>query len=101
MARLAELASRLDLRDDEALAIFRVDALEAISGDVEHRPEIDILDALTSEAAELVGDVSLARWVHSTAVTPTPLTLLERGDWGAFEHALAGWLRDSGVDGPA
>jgi hypothetical protein len=97
MVPLAELAARLELTDDEALAIFRLDALAAIGGDVDHRPEVDIIDALTSEAAELVGEVSLARWVRSAASTPTPLELLERGDFHAFEDALDRWLRDSGV----
>jgi hypothetical protein len=95
--RLAELALRLGLSDDEALEIFQVDALTAIGGDLDHRPEIDILDAMTQEAAELVGDGPLARWVRSSATAPTGLELLERRDFVAFEDALERWLRDSGV----
>jgi hypothetical protein len=94
---LAELASRLGLSDDEALAIFQLDALAAIGGEYEHRPEIEILDSMTEEAAELVGAGPLTRWVRSSATTPTPLELLELRDFLAFEDALERWLRDSGV----
>ncbi len=96
-SRLSELALRLGLTDDEALTIFQLDALEALSGDHAHRPEIDILDSMTAEAAELVGDGPLARWVRSTTASPNPLELLGRGDFIAFEDALERWLRDSGV----
>jgi hypothetical protein len=95
--RLAELALRLGLADNEVLTIFKLDALSAIGGDYEHLPEIEILDAMTQEAAELVGDGPLARWVRSSATAPTPLELLRSGDFLAFEDALESWLRDSGV----
>jgi hypothetical protein len=94
---LAELASRLGLSDDELLSIFELDPLAAIGGELEYRPEIEILDGLTAEAAELAGAGSLARWVRSSAESPTPIELLERGDWLAFEDALDRWLRDSGI----
>ena len=42
------LVARLALSDEEVLAIFDLDALGAIAGEVEHRPELEILDALTS-----------------------------------------------------
>jgi hypothetical protein len=103
--RLAALATRLGLSDDEALAIFQLDALAVIGGDYGHLPEIEILDSMTGEAAELVGAGPLTRWVRSSATTPTPLELLEHRDFLAFEDALDRWLRDSGVvpgsDGPA
>ena len=95
--RLAALTARLELSDDEALAIFHLDALTAIGGDTDHRPEIEIVDAMTSEAADLAGDASLARWLRSATLTPTPLELLERGDFAAFEDALDHWLRSTGV----
>ena len=81
----------------ETLSIFRIDALEAISGEVGHRPEIDILDGMTADAAERAGEEALGRWVRSGAQTPTPLELLERGEFTAFEDALERWLRDSGL----
>jgi hypothetical protein len=95
--RLALLATRLGLSDDEALAIFQVDALAAIGGDYEHHPEIEILESMTEEAAELVGAGPLTRWVRSSATKPTPLELLEQRHFLAFEDALDRWLRDSGV----
>jgi hypothetical protein len=95
--RLAALATRLGLSDDEALAIFQIDALAAIGGEYEHRPEIEILDSMTEEAAELVGAGPLTRWIRLSATRPTPLELLEQRDFLAFEDALERWLRDSGV----
>jgi hypothetical protein len=97
---LGKLVVRLGLSDDEVLSIFRLDPLAAIAGEHEHRPEIEILDALTGEADELVGAVALRRWLRSSASTPTPLERLERADFAGFEAALADWLRDSGVAAP-
>jgi hypothetical protein len=96
-SRLAALASRLGLGDEEILAIFKLDPLSAISGEYDHLPQFEVLDGLTAEAAELAGEGSLARWVRSSAESPTPIELLERGDWLAFEDALDRWLRDSGI----
>ncbi len=98
-SRLASIAARLDLTDDAVLAIFQLDALKAIGGDREHLPELEVLDGLTAQAAQLAGERPLARWVHSTDTQPTPLSLLERRDFLAFEDALDRWLRDSGVLG--
>jgi hypothetical protein len=94
-ARLAALADRLDLGEDDLLTIFQLDALAAIGG--EYGPEVDVLDGLTAEAAELVGQGALAKWVHSTAPSPTPLELLRGREFMPFEDALERWLRDSGV----
>ncbi|MGD0197019.1 MAG: hypothetical protein ABSC56_03795 [Solirubrobacteraceae bacterium] len=94
-SRLAALASRLGLSDEETLTIFKLDPLAAISGG--YGPEVDILDGMTAEAAELAGAGALVSWVRSTVESPTPLELLERGDFAAFEDALERWLRDSGV----
>jgi hypothetical protein len=97
---LGQLVVRLGLSDDEALAIFRLDPLEAITGEHLHRPEIEILDALTAEADVLVGSAALRRWIRGNTSTPTPVERLERGDFAGFEAALADWLRDSGVTAP-
>jgi hypothetical protein len=97
---LAKLVVRLGLSDDEALAIFRLEPLDALVGEHLHRPEIEILDALTGEADELVGAAALRRWIRSSTSAPTPLQLLGDGDFAEFEAALAGWLRDSGVAAP-
>ena len=88
-SRLSDLVKRLALSDEEALAIFALAPLEAIAGDVDHRPEIAILDALTAEAAESLGEGALARWVRAGQPGSRPLDLLEAGDFSAFEDALA------------
>ena len=86
---LGAIAQRLDLSDDEALAIFELDALSAIAGAVAHRPEIEILDALTAEAELRLGEGVLARWLRSGATSARPLDLLLSGRFAAFEEALA------------
>ena len=80
---------RLALTDEETLAIFELDALAAIAGEVEHRPEVEILDALTAEAAEALGEGALPRWLRAGAPGSRPLDLLLAGDFAAFEDALA------------
>jgi len=87
---LSGLVDRLGLSDEEALVIFDLDALGAISGDVGHRPEVEILDELTREAAEACGGAAmLARWVRAGTGEGRPIELLLRGDFAGFEDALA------------
>jgi len=88
-APLSGLVARLGLSDEEALAIFELDALGAIAGEVGHRPEIEILDVLTAEAEELLGDGALARWVRAGRPPARPIDRLLAGEFGAFEDALA------------
>ena len=52
---------------------------------------------MTADAAERAGAGALASWLRSTGDSPTPLELLERGEFTAFEDALERWLRDSGL----
>ncbi|MGD1050176.1 MAG: hypothetical protein ABR947_03805 [Solirubrobacteraceae bacterium] len=86
---LSGLVARLGLSDEEALAIFELDALGAIAGDVGHRPEVEILDVLTAEAGELLGEPALARWARARrAAGSSPIDLLLAGDFAAFEDAL-------------
>jgi hypothetical protein len=87
-APFSGLVERLELSDEETLAIFELDALSAIAGEVAHRPEVEILDALTAEAAELLGASVLARWLRAGPPAGRPLDLLLAGDFGAFEDAL-------------
>ena len=86
---LSGLVDRLALSDEEALAIFELDALEAISGDTAHRPEIAILDAITIEADERLGPGALPRWLRAGVAGARPLDLLIDHRFGAFEDALA------------
>ena len=84
-----DLVRLLALSDDEALAIFSLAPLEAIAGEVGHRPEIAILGAITAEAAEALGEGALPRWLRAGQPGGRPLDLLLRGDFAAFEDALA------------
>jgi hypothetical protein len=93
---LSGLVARLGLSDEDALAIFDLDALGAIAGEVGHRPEVQILNVLTSEASELMPDGALARWVRAGQPACRPLDLLLAGDFGAFEDALARRLAEIG-----
>ncbi|HUB75601.1 MAG TPA: hypothetical protein VL977_01030 [Solirubrobacteraceae bacterium] len=95
--RLAALAARLGLSDDETLAIFGLEPLDAIGGRLDDRQEIALLDGMTADAAERAGERALAAWVRSSALSPRPIELLELRDWLAFEDALESWLRDSGL----
>jgi hypothetical protein len=88
------LVERLALSDEETLAIFELDALGAIAGEVGHRPEVEILEALTTEAAERLGGEVLARWVRAGPPAARPLDLLLAGDFGAFEDALGRRVAD-------
>jgi hypothetical protein len=85
---LNDLAVRLGLTDDEALAIFALQPLEAIAGDVGHRPEVAILDDLSREAQERLGPGALPRWLRAGPPGGRPLDLLIGGDFAAFEDAL-------------
>jgi len=78
------------LSDEETLAVFDLDALSAIAGESAHRPEVEILDAITEEAAERLGQPVLARWLRSGPSRGRPIDLLLAGDFAGFEDALAG-----------
>ena len=74
---LGDLVAVSALSDEEALAIFALDALEAIAGETGHRPEVSILDAMTAEAEETLGDGALSRWLRAgqprrASARPTP-----------------------------
>jgi hypothetical protein len=77
------------LSDEETLAVFDLDALSAIAGESGHRPEVEILDAITEEAAERLTQPGLARWLRAGRPAERPLDLLLAGDFAGFEDALA------------
>ena len=83
------LVDRLALSDEEVLAIFDLDALGAIAGEVGHRPEVEILATLSAEADDLLGAGSTARWLRAGRPRSRPLDLLLGGDFEGFEDALA------------
>ncbi len=84
-----ELMQRLGLSDDEFCEVLDVDPLAVITGELDHRPELAILLALTAEAAERVGPQTLRSWLRRSGPNGTPLVHLRTRDFAAFEDDLA------------
>ena len=82
------LMDRLGLSEDELCRVLGVDPLTVISGDLDDKPQLPILLALTEEAAERVADGVLARWVRSNGPNGRPIEHLLARDYGAFEDDL-------------
>jgi endonuclease/exonuclease/phosphatase (EEP) superfamily protein YafD len=80
---------RLGLTEEELCRALGVDPLTLIAGDLEHRPGLPILLALTGEAAERVGEAVLRRWVRASGPNGRPLDHLLARDYAAFEDDLA------------
>ena len=80
----AVLAERFGLADEELLTVLDADPLSVVAGDLEHRPEIPILLALTEDIDVAV----LRRWLRSQGPSARPLDLLLRRDFTAFEDAV-------------
>jgi hypothetical protein len=87
VSRAAALMDRLGLSDEELCTILDTDPLSVITDDLDHRPEVKILLALTDGIDESV----LRRWLRTG-----PLDLLLRRDFAAFEDALVD-LRERGL----
>jgi hypothetical protein len=100
----ALLMDRLGLTEEELCLVLDVDPLTVIGGDLEHKPQLPILLALTEEAAARVADGVLPRWVRSTGPRGRPLDHLLARDYAAFEDDLQA-LADRGfvlrAGGPA
>ena len=79
---------RLGLTEDELCSALDADPLSVISGELDHKPQLPILLALTEEAAERVAGGVLARWVRSTGPNGRPLDHLLARDYAAFEDDL-------------
>jgi len=84
----ALLMDRLGLSEDELCAALDVDPLSVIAGELDHKPQLPILLALTQEAAERVAGGVLPRWVRSTGPNGRPLDHLLARDYAAFEDDL-------------
>jgi hypothetical protein len=80
----AVLSERLGLTDEELLRIVDADPLSVMAGDLEHRPEIPILLALTEDIDEAV----LRRWLRAEGPSGRPVDLLLARDFPAFEDAV-------------
>jgi len=83
----AVLTERFGLSDEELLQVLDADPLSVVSGDLEHRPEIPILLALTEDIDATV----LRRWLRTG-----PIDLLLNRDFPAFEDAVEE-LRNRGL----
>jgi hypothetical protein len=86
----AMLMERLGLSEEDLCGILDVDPLTVIVGDLDHRPELPILLALTEEAGERFGQDVLRRWVRVTGPAGRPLDHLLARDFAAFEDDLDG-----------
>src|SRR4051812_22445882 len=85
----ALLMDRLGLTEDELCRALGVDPLAVISGDLDDKPQLPILLALTEEAADRVGEAVLRRWLRATGPRGRPLDHLLANDFPAFEDDLA------------
>ena len=74
-----ELQRRLGLSDDELLTVLDADPLSLIGDDLDHRPELAILLALTEPYEPSL----LQLWVRNG-----PIDLLLARDFAAFEDEL-------------
>ena len=82
------LLDRLGLTDDELCRILDVDPIAVITGDLDHRPELPILLALTDAPARAPRARRPARWVRTAGPAGRPLDHLLARDFGAFEVAV-------------
>jgi hypothetical protein len=83
-----ELMQRLGLSDDELCEVLAVDPLQVITGELDHRPELAILLALTEEAAERVGPQTLRSWLRRNGPNGSPVAHLRKREFAAFEDDL-------------
>lgn len=93
--RAARLLDLLGLNEDELCALLDVDPLTLLSGQLDHRPELQILLELLDEAEQQAGARVLRRWVRAAGPSGRPVDALTRRDFAAFEDAL-GELADRG-----
>jgi hypothetical protein len=89
------LMDRLGLSEDELCLALGVDPLSVIAGELDDKPQLPILLALTEEAAERVGEAVLRRWLRASGPTGRPVDHLLGRDYTAFEEDL-GSLADRG-----
>jgi hypothetical protein len=82
------LMERLGLSEEELCAVLDADPLTLIAGDLEHKPQLPILLALTEDAAERVAAGVLPRWLRSSGPKGRPLDHLLAHDYAAFEDDL-------------
>ena len=64
---------RLGLSEDELCRALGVDPLSVIAGELDDKPQLPILLALTGEAAERVGEGVLRRWLRASGPAGRPV----------------------------
>jgi hypothetical protein len=87
-SRAQQLQDLLGLSDEELIRTLDASALELLSGELDHRPELPILLDLLADAQERAGAAVLSRWVRATGRHGRPVDLLTGRDFAAFEDAL-------------
>jgi hypothetical protein len=70
------------------LTVLDAEPLEVLGGDLDHKPQLPILLALTADVAEDPGPATLRRWLRASGPHGRPIDLLLRRDFGGFEDAL-------------
>jgi hypothetical protein len=88
-SRAQRLQELLGLTDEELIRTLDASALELLSGELDHRPELPILLDLLDEAGERAGQAVLRRWVRASGPRGVPVDLLTRRDFAGFEDAVA------------
>jgi len=79
---------RLGLDEDELCAALDADPLTLVAGELDHKPQLPILLALTEEAAQVVHPAALKRWLRTSGPHGRPLDHLLARDYAKFEDAL-------------
>src|SRR4051794_41655561 len=86
---------RLGLSEDELCRALGADPLSVIAGELDDKPQLPLLLALTEEAAERVGAAVLRRWLRANGPHGRPIDHLLARDYARFEDDLAA-LADRG-----
>jgi hypothetical protein len=87
-ARAQRLQELLGLSDEELIRTLDASALELLSGELDHRPELPILLDLLADAEERAGAAVLRRWVRAQGRHGRPVDRLTDRDFAAFEDAV-------------
>jgi hypothetical protein len=85
----ALLMDRLGLTEDELCRALGCDPLTVIAGELDDKPQLPILLALTEDAAERVGEAVLRRWLRAAGPNGRPVDHLMAQDYAVFEDDLA------------
>jgi hypothetical protein len=83
-----ELQDLLGLTDEELIRTLDASALELLAGELDHRPELEILLALLRDAEERAGATLLRRWVRANGPHGRPVDLLTAREFARFEDAV-------------